>query len=201
MRSQIISALILINALLTTNVLGDYIIDQHWEKPGSPHNEEGRSILNQSPLGQEFTPEADIITVVEIAIDDVDLPSETVSITTKIRDNTITGPIVASATLTLESPSDVVNWWHFDFGEEIVVTAGNRYVIDVSIPMGSARWSWQAWEDSDGIGIPGRRIVSGNYLSETDNLAFGFRTYTVPEPATLFLFGLGGLGLLRKRRA
>jgi len=204
MRSQIISALILISALLTTNVLGDYIIDQHWEEPESPHGFYSFSILNTAPLGQEFTAGADCITAAEIFISNpfAPPPGELASITVKIHESTITGSVLASSTVTLETPP-YESWWYFDFGEEVPITHSNPYVIDVSMSEGSVYWSWDSWEDSDGIGVPGRMIVGGGYHDpggEETDYAFGFRTYTIPEPATLLLFGFGCLILRGRRR-
>jgi formylglycine-generating enzyme required for sulfatase activity len=41
----------------------------------------------------------------------------------------------------------------------------------------------------------------GSYLPSNEDYNVGFRVASVPEPATLLLLGLGGLSLLRKRRA
>jgi len=191
----------LIIPLFAFDLAQGYIIDQHWERPASPYNYDSTSILNGQPMGQEFTPGADTITAVAVSLtywDDP--PSGIASITAAIRESTITGAIVASANLTLEYPTD--EWWFFDFGEEVPITSGNQYVVDVSMQAGSEYWSWNAWEDSDNIGVPGRMIYSGDWyiVSPDVSYAFGFRTYTIPEPTTLVLLGFGGLALLRKRR-
>jgi hypothetical protein len=194
--------LTLVIALFSFDVARGYIIDQHWERPQSPYDWDSLSILNGQPLGQEFTAGADSITAVAVSLTYFgDPPSGIASITAKIRNSTITGSIVTSATLTLEDPLD--EWWYFDFGQEVPITAGNRYVVDVSISVGSQYWSWNSWEDSDNIGVPGRMIYYGEYYNPGGPdvpFAFGFRTYTVPEPTTVILLGLGGLALLRKRR-
>jgi hypothetical protein len=45
-------------------------------------------------------------------------------------------------------------------------------------------------------------LVSTNWAFESDNHAFGNVTTSVPEPATLVMFGLGlmGLGVMARRR-
>ena len=207
MRSQIISVLILIITLFNVDVSwSDYIIDQSWERPESPYGWDSMSIRNGEPLGQEFIAGADSITAVALSISYSDFnPCGPTSFTAKIRNSTITGTVIALSTITLENqfetqanPSD--EWRYFDFEEAFSIIPGNRYVIDLSIPTGSEYWCWNSWEDSDNIGIPGRIIYSGEYYDpggEVDS-AFGFRTYTVPEPATLLLFSFGCLILRRK---
>ena len=197
MKTQIILVLILIITLLNVDVLcGDYIIDQSWERPNSPYIYSAYSIRNTAPLGQEFTPSVNIITGAAISIKDCSdsSPSGIATIEVKIRNNTIDGSIVTSASLTLENPT--YEWWYFDFGDQVPIIPGNLYVIDTSIIAGSDFWSWNSWEDSDNIGLPGRLIHHG-IPCDDDWGAFGFRTYTIPEPATFLLFGLGGLALRR----
>jgi hypothetical protein len=204
MRSRIIFKTVLTVILFNVNVLADdYIVDRSWERPASPYNHSSWSIKNNQSLGQEFTAGADTITALALSISYFDSnPCGNTSFTAKIRNSTITGAVVASCTITLDNlfetdsnPSD--EWRYFDFKEAIPVIPENRYIIDLSIPIGSAYWSWNGWEDSDNIGLPGRQIVWGNIYDNGE--AFGFRTYTVPEPSMILLLGFGA-SLLRKRR-
>jgi hypothetical protein len=137
------------------------------------------------------------ITAVELSITDFGflLPSGIATVDVKIRDNTIQGSVLASGTSTFETVPD--EWLYVDFGGSFPLTVGNRYVIDVSMLSGSQFWCWNSWNDADGIGLPGRLIRSGQFLDP--DYAFGFRTYAVPEPATLFLLGFGAVILRRKR--
>ncbi|MFZ0033572.1 MAG: PEP-CTERM sorting domain-containing protein [Sedimentisphaerales bacterium] len=103
-------------------------------------------------------------------------------------------------------------WDSIDFlPEDVFLTAGNMYAIvfwndDQEVQVapsnavlinwygdpyhGGTIWAWApttGWEVANAFGPPGDADMA-------------FRTWMVPEPATLFLFGLGGLALLRKRR-
>jgi hypothetical protein len=189
---------LLITAFGLNKSWGD-VIDQRWEEPVSSHDRSSWSIKNNAPIGQEYNAGMNNITAVELSITDFgDPPSGIATIDVKIRDDTIQGDILASGSATFETVPD--EWVYVDFGGVLPLTAGNRYVIEVSMPSGSEYWSWNSWDDADGIGLPGRQIIQGNiYTSE--NMAFGFRTYAVPEPATLLLLGLGGFVLLRKKRS
>jgi hypothetical protein len=173
------------------------VIDQQWERPSASYDYVNWSILNGSPIGQEYTAGMNNITGVELSISDSYPPSGIAAIDVKIRDDTIQGPVLASGTTTFKTVPD--EWLYVDFGGSFSLTEGNRYVIEVFMPSGSQYWSWNSWNDADGIGLPGRQIINGNPYTY-DNKAFGFRTYAVPEPATLLLLGLGGLALLRKYR-
>jgi len=192
----LIALVIISNPTLT---LGELVIDQRWERPQSEYDWASYSIANNQPLGQEFTPAMDNIVAVELSIRDcASEPSGLASIIVELRNSTITGTILSSATTTLENP--LFEWWFFDFEQQVTLIPKNLYVLDIFID-GSPYWTWNSWEDSDGIGLPGRLIRSGQFIPGDSKYAFGFRTYAIPEPATLLMLGLGGLALLRKRKA
>lgn len=66
---------------------------------------------------------------------------------------------------------------------------------------GLAGWCLRggSWDINPTVMAAYLRDSTGTTYSETWN--FGFRVATVPEPATILLFGLGGLALLRNRRS
>ena len=198
----------------TLHTNGSTIIDQFWERP-EPYVSGGSSssiFLGQS-IGQEFTPTMDSIVAVELAIsaDYLNMnPGEIQPITVIIRENVINGNALTTSTILSVVDDDFIEllsndpyfvWLYFDFGEEISVIPDSRYVIEVSMPeLGALNWMWDAWEDTYNVGIPGYRITSGERQETGYPTSFGFRTYAIPEPATIALLSLGGL-LLRKRKS
>jgi len=83
-------------------------------------------------IGQEFTPQVDNIVAVDIYFGA--FGGSPTSATVKIRENTITGPILGEKTQTIvPGLHDVFNPLiaHFDFDSPISLTPGNLYVIEV----------------------------------------------------------------------
>lgn len=193
-RAAFLSLIILI---FTAGLSYGDVIDQEWKRPST--GDETRisfSIANNAPIGQEFTPEMDNITGVDLSLKDFRDPlgTDDTTIEVRIREETIDGVIIASGITTFTTV--VRTWMHFDLDGPVPLIPGNLYVIEAVMLVGSEFWTWHSWADTDGLGLPGRLIASGVF-AEPDN-AFGFRTYAVPEPGTILLLGFGAL-LLRKK--
>lgn len=210
MKKQLVVCLaVLVTATFVGSKAEADLVDQFWEKPGSANW--SCSIYLLSPIGQEFTAGVDNITAVELPIsgDYLNMSGGQASpITVEIRSNDITGSVLASATLapnvdaafldSLSSSPGFV-WLYFDFGGATPIVAGERYVIDVSVPeLGPLNWLWEGWVDLGGS-LPGRPISNGALPGQQVLSARGFRTYYIPEPATFLLLGFGAV-LLKKKR-
>ena len=81
---------------------------------------------------------------------------------------------------------------HFDFPTEVYVNIGETYLL--SVPGTKDTFGWKYAGDTYPNGI---MFLGGVSKPDQDWL---FQTYGIPEPATLFLLGLGSLALLRKRK-
>lgn len=157
---------------------------------------------------QIFTPSQDyIIQSVKFLIS-ADSDASANTITASIRDMAfdLSGPDLCSGTLSGASigvgPYNYA-WHEIDFGAGTSLTGGNDYGIVLRSDEISA--NIRVWVDfSSPTYTGGSRVNSNDYganwFAPLSGHDFAFETYSVPEPATVCLFGLGMLGILRKRR-
>ena len=89
------------------------------------------------------------------------------------------------------SPEPAGNW-QWVTGESFTYTSWAQYEPS-NAGMGEDKLSFNSF-------TPNTRASNWNDVP-SDSLQFGYVIETVPEPATVLLFGLGGLALRRKRRA
>ena len=83
----------------------------------------------------------------------------------------------------------------FELGSEISGASWN--IVSDYLNHGSSPWGYVSGISSNADWIWGSSLIPGSNYGEYQI----FRTQIVPEPNTMFLLGLGGLALLRKRKA
>jgi hypothetical protein len=90
-------------------------------------------------------------------------------------------------------------WWDFPGG--VAVTPGNAYTFIIKHTAGT----WAAAFAVSDVYAGGAYVNNGGGGGDVYPSDFAkdmsFQTFSTPEPATMCLLGLGGLALLRKRRA
>lgn len=114
-------------------------VDQKWEPPPPgcvPSEGDVHQILHFQPTGQEFTPTQSSLAAVEVWLTTISPPGED-TISVKIREATIAGPILATASTIV---GQIDNWKRFDLPSAVEVTPGAIHVIDVSATNQSHGW-------------------------------------------------------------
>ena len=185
---QRISATILLALLPGVASAHPFTIDQ-FNNPQDPL----AVLIQQPPLGQEFTPTLTSLDVVELLIMDSqpfdDLGS---SITVNIRADSILGPVLGSSTLVLPDVygGGTFASTHFDFPITVPLVPGNTFVIElIEAGLGFTVAVNPSNSYSGGRFIVGGRLVEGSDLVFREGPA---ESATVPEPsATMLLFGVG----------
>ncbi len=162
------SFLVLIFSLSTVSAATVEVIDQKQEA----HNI-WEQILAAYPLGQEFTPTMSPLIAVEVYIKSINPTAGPDTLTVNIRQTTITGTILGTASQYL---SDVGYdaWLRFDFPGGIALTPGSIYVIEVSCTKTTFGWG------NSGVDVypGGRTIQQGSPNPGSDQ---AFRTYSIRE--------------------
>ncbi len=106
----------------------------------------------------------------------------------------------------VDVPNIVDGWNTIDFlSESVFLSAGTQYAIlifvdDAVHDTGLEVNAKTEWNDVYAGGIWWRKMGGTWYMNNSGEAEAVFRTYMIPEPATILLLGLGGI-LLRKRQS
>ncbi len=148
------------------------------------------------PIGQSFAPLIAQHTGVDLWLHE-DPAKPPLPLTVLIHSGTLTGPVVASSTLS--PPIGTVGWVHFPLSFTAIV--GDTYVIEANDAATAfeGRWWWNGWNLSlvDNIYPRGMGFLQG---LPQPGLDLAFRTWVVPEPSMGAMLAAAGLLLMKRRR-
>jgi hypothetical protein len=172
-----------------------FVVDQASE--GNPFGFYGIDVQTGDTIGQEFTPTASALDVVEIGLGPH--TRDSLGVKVNIRAGALDGPIVGTSLLAttpsvpLPAPS-----YHFDFPAPVPLVPGNLYVIQPFLVQPTAPVAFAFLDPPPYAG--GRPFIHTQFRDDIDMV---FRTgLTVPEPgtATLLLFSAMTLPATARRR-
>jgi len=156
------------------------VLDQKQETWGS-----GIQILSTEPVGQSFIPTLSPLGTVEVFVWTQNPGQGDDTITCRIRDSTIGGTILGTASQSLTdgfggTGSGAGAWLRFDFSPPITVTPGSTYVIELDANVATFGW----WFQNGGNPYPdgGMIMVGGSPSATVDST---FRTYLPPASASV----------------
>jgi hypothetical protein len=113
--------------LFPTGVLAnDLVKDQYNE--GDPFDKGTIDLLE--PIGQEFVPSLSPLVGVEVYLNTMNTGYGDATITVNIREGTIDGVLVGTASQPVSDPWD--GWLYFEFASPVPVTTGATYVLEVA---------------------------------------------------------------------
>ena len=145
---------------------GALAIDQHFEVPG---NGSGVQIFSVAPAGQSFRPSKSPLIAVEVQLGILNPPGSD-TLTLRIRSGSITGTILASTSL----PVNTSGWQRFIFSSPLAVVPDDIYVIEL-VPTNNALGWVVSGQNTPGFGYPDGTAI---YLGQPAPLSdFVFRTY------------------------
>lgn len=154
------------------------------------------SYLGAAPIGQEFVPSFDSLDFVDLMLYGGGGTS-TGTFAIRVHADSITAPILATSLPTLRNDG-LERVTHFEFGSTVPLTAGNRYVIELS-QLSVDSWEWGVAETGGGYDS-GRMVWGGLPSVQGGDLWFREGT-VVPEPTVgaLLAVGIAFLSLFRNR--
>ena len=137
---------------------------------------ENWSAVYLGPIGQEFVPGNQTLNMVELFVANMDLSSPFASdIEVNIRQGSMTGMVLGTS-LQVNVLFEYSGIAHFDFPATVNLVPGNMNVIELVVPPGGGNVAaGGGWTTSY---LPGRLILAGRPIPQTDNSDLWFREGT-----------------------
>jgi len=156
------------------------VVDQSLDTP-APIASGVHQIHDHMPIGQEFTPSASDLVAVDVFIETMNPSSGGDTLTVRIREGHILGPILGSAKLRVSLPYE--GPLHFDLPSVIPLIPGSVYVVELAATRTTFGWSGTSDMYPRGRAvILGEPVISYGPGSEGYGWDFLFRTYTSGVP-------------------
>lgn len=127
------------------------------------------------PIGQEFVPSMSPLVGVEVSLAILNPTFGDANITVNIREDTIDGAIVATASQLIAD--DFSGWNYFEFPSQVSVSVGDTYVLELVSDTITHGWYYNYPNPY----TSGRAIYEGT-ANENQDLLFRTYTYIEPEP-------------------
>lgn len=133
-------------------------------------------ILFYSPVGQSFVPTKGSINAIEVWLMVMNTPQSD-TVTLRLRDGGIAGPVLASGSQSLVAPPNDL-WVRYDFPAPVDVVPGNTYVIELAAT--NASWGWVADLPTATCPEYPFGVAMGNsFIATFPPRDWNFRTYTL----------------------
>jgi hypothetical protein len=164
---------------------GTFVYDQQ-----STGAVDGSLSLNQTPLGQSFTPTLDAIDFLELQLINGVAAS---TFTVNLRSDSISGPILGTTAPVAYTSSGI---YDFLFSNPVSLTPGTKYYFEPVVSSGGFAQTYITFIQYTG----GDLIQSGVTRTDRDLWFREGIVSNVPEPSSMALFLLGGSALFWHRR-
>ena len=117
--------------------------------------------------------------------------------------STLTSAYSESATTSATVGVTAGQWMTFTLATPFVLSAGSQGAFELSTSGTNIQLAFGGFRQANSLSdlyTGGRLVVNSGLYSASDDLTFVLQGTAVPEPSSVALLGLAGLGFLRRRR-